>query len=67
MAEEKMLSHEEALGLYDVAKRFLLDGTGGLSAAERKGLGRLLSEIQYTLESADTTEQPTRPPLRPVP
>lgn len=58
MAQEKMLTQEEAEGLFDVAKRYLLEGQGDLSPAERKGLGRLLSEIQYSLESGEGEERP---------
>lgn len=61
MAEEKMLSREEAVGLFDVVKRYLLDGGGELPEPERKGLGRLLSEIQYTLETEP--ESPGGPAL----
>jgi len=61
MAEEKMFSREEAVGLFDVAKWYLLNGGGELTELERKGLGRLLSEIQFALECE--SERPEGPPM----
>jgi len=51
MNEEKMLSPEEAQGTLDLLKHYLLEGSGDLSARERRALGRLLSEVQFTLET----------------
>lgn len=45
-----MLEVGEAEGLLEVVKNYLLQQQGDLPAPERRGIGRLLSEIQYTLE-----------------
>jgi hypothetical protein len=49
--EEKLFRVEEAQGLLNVVKTYLLRVEGDLPADERKGLGRLLDEIQVSLES----------------
>jgi len=51
MIEEKMLSPEEAQGTLDLLKHYLLEGRGDLPARERRAVGRLLSEVQFTLET----------------
>lgn len=53
MRDEKMLKKEEAQGLLDVVKNYLLYQPGDLPAAERAGIGRLLAEIRYTWEVVD--------------
>jgi len=50
-SEEKMLSVEEAQGTLDLLKHYLMEGKGNLSAIERRAVGRLLSEVQFTLEA----------------
>ena len=49
--EEKMLSPEEAQGTLDLLKHYLMEGNGDLPAIERRAVGRLLSEVQFTLET----------------
>ena len=49
--EEKMLSPEEAQGTLDLLKHYLLEGCGDLPARERLAVGRLLSEVQFTMEA----------------
>jgi hypothetical protein len=49
--EEKMLSAEEAKGTLDLLKHYLMEGNGDLPAIERHAVGRLLSEVQFTLEA----------------
>lgn len=51
MSEEKMLNLEEAQGTLDLLKHYLLGGSGELPARERRAVGRLLSEVQFTLET----------------
>jgi hypothetical protein len=51
MLEEKLFRVEEAKGLLTVVKTYLLRVEGDLPADERKGLGRLLDEIQVSLDS----------------
>jgi hypothetical protein len=60
MPNEKMFKKEEAQGLLDVVKNYLLFQPGDLPAAERHGIGRLLTEIRYTWEVAD--DGPAPPP-----
>ncbi len=62
MSNEKMFKKEEAQGLLDVVKNYLLFHPGDLSVAERHGIGRLLTEIRYTWEVADDTPTPSLPP-----
>lgn len=63
MNEEKMLTTEEAQGIYSVITDFLLSGNGSLSHDQRKGIGRLLSEIEFTNENY---KKKTKPDLYPV-
>jgi len=56
MREEKMFGVEEANGLMDVVRNYLLHIDGDLPAAERKGLGRLLDEIQMSLEGEEEAQ-----------
>ncbi len=45
-----MFDRDEAKGAQDVVKKYLLEIGGDLSALERRALGRILSEAQFTLE-----------------
>ena len=61
MQEEKMLKTEEAKGLLDVVKNYLVGQPGDLPAAERAWIGRLLAEIRYSWEVADDRPEPPWP------
>ena len=50
MEHELMFNKEEANGAQDVVRRYLLEITGDLSNPERRALGRILAEAQFTLE-----------------
>lgn len=51
--DHKVFKKEEAFGLLNVVTNYLQCGNSDLPADERKGLGRLLSEITYTIEDDD--------------
>jgi len=58
MPTEKMFEKEEAQGLLDVVKNYLLFQHGDLPVSERRGIGRLLAEIRYTWEVIDEETDP---------
>lgn len=62
--EEKMLTAEEAKGVYSVITDYMMLGTGGLSHVQRKGIGRLLSEIEFTNENNKEKVKPEIYPIR---
>jgi len=62
--EEKMLTAEEAKGVYSIITDYLLFGTGELSHVQRKGIGRLLSEIEFTNENFQKKVKPELYPVR---
>lgn len=49
--DDPVFKADEAWAVLDVVKGYLLFGEGDLPAGQRKALGRLLSEVQYTIES----------------
>ena len=52
VCDDKLLfDREEAWGMYEVVTRYLRFQPGPLPALERQAIGKLMSEIQYTLES----------------
>jgi hypothetical protein len=51
MPDESVFDREEAQGLLEVVKNYLLHLTGDLPAGERRGIGRLLSEVCYSLDA----------------
>lgn len=54
MDEEKIFTKDEAAGAIEILKKFLLSNTGDeLTAKERLGAGRILSEAQYSLNLSD--------------
>jgi len=63
MCEEKMLSLEEAKGVYRVITEYLMEGGSGLCPLQRKAIGRLLSEIEFTNESAKVKAPPDLYPV----
>ena len=50
MPDEKIFKTDEAHGLLEVVKNYLLLRSGDLPAAESRGIARLLSEISYAWE-----------------
>jgi len=56
--DEKMLHNEEAQGALDVLVDYLLFGEGGLSATQRKAVGRILSEVRFTLQLGNNRKPP---------
>lgn len=49
--DNAIFKREEAQGLLVVVSNYLLNGYGDLPILERRGLGRLLSEISYSLDN----------------
>lgn len=56
--DEKMLQHEEAHGALDILVEYLLFGDGNLSTEQRKAIGRILSEVRFTLEMGGDRKPP---------
>lgn len=51
---EVMLDIDEAQGTLDLLKSYLLFGPEGqISEKQRRAIGRLLSEVQFTLEAQE--------------
>jgi len=51
MSKEKMLSFEEAVGVINILTKFLLSPSNEeMTKEERKGVGRMLSEVHFTIE-----------------
>ena len=64
--DNKIFKADEAWGLFGVVTNYLLYGDGDLPASQRRGLGRLLSEIGYSLEGDDDESDPLPPNVRPI-
>lgn len=58
---ERMFSQDEAWGLLELVKNSLLHAPIELSRGEVRGLGRLLSEIHYSLSSDTESQERIRP------
>lgn len=55
-----MFTMEEAGAVLEIIKEYLLWGNGDLTEDKRRACGRLISEVQYTMEAP--TEKPDPPP-----
>lgn len=51
MDDDTMLNKEEAEGVLDMVKEHMLHAPGQLTEQQRHGIGRLLSEVQFTFEN----------------